>query len=268
MLGKKGTSVEGQFRIKAITDYHPSTYATFGDDDPVHVLATNTLFTVSADACNIHVPLFVNGQHITGTAGQTTHTHHNINVDQHQTVNIKRAHKHVHTHIYGADNHTTYVAPTRNVTNRISLHNINTFEEFTNLQTINRIYRSVQTLPNFLHTDYTQIITRQNWGSIREKPNFDNLYASFQHVTDTVNAAVALKIEAEDVQTALQDYTTTASLLTKLQDYTLTADMPALIDQLIDDHQHDFAHSHADQHYLKNEVDILLGQRVGQTHYD
>jgi hypothetical protein len=126
----------------------------------------------------------------------------------------------------------------------------------------------VQTLPNLLHTGYTQIITRQNWGSIRKKPDFDNLYASFQHVTDTVSAAVVLKIEAEDLQTALQGYTTTTSLLSALQDYTTTADLPALIDGRIDDHAHDFAHSHATQHYLKNEVDVLLGQRVGQTHYD
>ena len=267
LIGQKGTTEEGVFRVKHITNTGPLA-GTYGAE-PCHVLSTDTLLTLDSDSCNIFVPLFVNGQHITGAAGQTTNIHHNItNVDQHQTVHIKRAHKHAHTHIYGADNHTTYVAPARNVTNRVSLHNINTFEEFTNLQTINRIYRSVQTLLNFLHTDYTQIITRQNWGSIREKPDFDNLYASFQHVTDAVNAAVALKIEAEDVQTTFQDYTSTTSLLTKLQDYTLTADLPALIDTFIDDHQHDFAHSHADQHYLKNEVDILLGQRVGQTHYD
>ena len=104
LLGKKGTSVEGQFRIKAITEYHPSTYASFGDDDPVHVLHANTLLTVSADAANFHVPVFVNGQNISAGGGNITknisHVHHNETI---QNINITRKHTHTHNNISGGD---------------------------------------------------------------------------------------------------------------------------------------------------------------------
>ena len=189
LLGKKGTSVEGQFRIKAITDYHPSTYATFGADDPVHVLATNTLFTVSADAANFHVPLFVNGQSVNAAGGNVTknvnHIHHNETI---QNIQVKRFHTHTHNNISGGDFITTYVAPAKTVINRTSLSNLNTYQEFTNLQTINKNYKSYHTVPILAHNEYVQNVLRNDWASIRNKPEFAALlhvhpeYAATNHV--------------------------------------------------------------------------------------
>ena len=254
LLGKKGTGYAGAFRVKSILNYVPEGAASFGGDPTaVHDNQKHLLFQVDPDGCHINVPVFVNGQPIAQNTVQKTH--HSVNVDQHQTVHIKRTHRHAHTHIFGGDHYETYVAPQRNVTNRITLHNINTFDEHTNLQTINRIYRSVQTLPNYLHTEVTQFVTRQNWASIRGKPDFDSLYASHQDVTDATEDKQDSEQVAGAITTALQAYTDTTTLAA---DYVSKAFLTnELKGYLKASHTHDF-----DNFYTKDAADAEFASQT------
>ena len=297
LIGKKGSPQQGTFRIKHIDSYDPNTTTTFGSDDPVHVTGTTTLFTVDSDSANFHVPLFVNGQNITPGGGSTTNIHHTHMNEQSQVVHLTRRHKHTHTHVHGGDHYETYIAPSRTVINRTNLHNINTFQEFTNQQTINRIYRSVKTIPNFTHTEFHQTVVRNDWVSIRNKPELaelihahpeyaavthlhseyapnahhhDTSYASLAHHHDATYAALSHDHDGYAALTHNHDAVYASAAHNHDGVYATEVYIDNMIGQRASQVWVEAAlglksntdHNHDDRYNTKNEISTLLGDRI------
>ena len=253
LLGKAGTPYAATFKLKAVTDYFREGAASFGGE-PTAVKHTNTLLTVDTSAANFSVPVFVNGVQLGGT--QTVHrTSHATHLHQDQHVHITRKHRHNHTHIHAGDHITHYTAPSRTVKNVFQQHTIHHFEEVT--QRLTKVYRTQITLPSIIQNDFTQIINKATWHEIRNKPDFDQLYTSFTYVTDSIAAATQDKIDDTQLQAQLQSYVTATALSSTLESYVTDTELnQALALQNLNDF------------YTKQETDILLGQRVGQTHFD
>ena len=182
LLGKEGTPHECSFRVKAILDYSNFTAGTLGDDDPCNVLETWPLLVIDRQAATFTVPVIA-----PNLVGGGHHTHHHVSPpDQFFHTHLTRNHKHVHQHVQPTDQHFHYTAPQRTVINRNTLHQILSFSEFTTSMTNNRIFKSIRTVPNFLHTEFHLHSPPRHvhWGLISGKPDLDSLYASLGHHHD------------------------------------------------------------------------------------
>ena len=240
LLGKRNSPWEGKFRVKHITSYDGNLPASF-PDNLVHVLHTTPILELDSVAGLFHVhincpSLSINGIAVVpGPHGTSTNTHHHHVTEHHQHHTIVRRHRHAHFDV-NTDQHFHYTAPSRTVINRNTQHIIQTFQDQTVLQTVQRNIKSTRVVPSQFFTEFNQNLSRMTWGSIRGKPDLDALYASPQDVIDAVSDKLDVTQVNQAIDTKLTNYTNTNP-----GDFvTNDALTSALSGYLQAGHQHDF----------------------------